>query len=357
MQEDYYKELGVDRKASEKEIKAAFRRQARVWHPDVNQEPGAEEKFKEIQEAYQVLSDSDMRARYDQFGVAGVKRGPGGGPSPMDDFDFSDIFSSFFGGQGMGGPGRGARRSTGPTQGDDLRFDLEIDLKTAIFGGQKKIRINHLETCSTCTGSGVAPGSSVNTCDVCRGSGVVTQTVDTILGRISQQSRCANCGGSGKVVEKYCGTCDGKGVQPRNKDLTINIPPGVDDGNRLRVSAQGDAGPKGGPPGDLYVFLSVTPDSRFKRDGLDIYSEVTVSYVDAILGTTVSVPLVDGNNERLKVPAGTQHDTILRIRDKGAPKLNKPDVRGSQFVKVKVSIPRSLSSAERELIQELKKLE
>ena len=210
MQEvDLYGALGVGRGASDSDIKKAYRSAARKWHPDVNQEAGAKEKFQEISEAYSVLSDPNMRQRYDQFGIAGVRQGAGGGPGPQD-FDIGDIFESFFG--GGGGPGGGRRRS-GPTQGDDLRFDLEIDFQTALFGGSKKIRITHLETCGQCTGSGVAPGSSVNSCGTCGGRGVVVTQVNTILGRMQQQARCPTCGGTGTVVEKYCGDCDGRGVQ------------------------------------------------------------------------------------------------------------------------------------------------
>ena len=347
---DFYSELGVGRTASEGEIKKAYRAAARKWHPDVNSEPGAKEKFQTINEAYQVLSDPTMRQRYDQFGVAGVRgAGGGGGPGPGD-FDISDIFESFFGGQG--GPGGGRRRS-GPTQGDDLRFDLEIDFNTALFGGSKKIKITHLETCDTCTGSGVAPGSAVNTCGTCGGRGAVVQTVNTILGRMQQQARCPTCSGTGTVVEKYCGSCDGKGVNKKSKQLTITIPPGVEDGNRLRVRGEGDAGPKGGPSGDLYVFLSVTPAPGFRREGMDIYSDVKISYIDAILGTTLRVPTVDGAVD-LKVPAGTQPATTMRIEGKGAPKLNNVNLRGTHYVKVTVEIPKSLSSKEKELVTQLK---
>ena len=347
---DFYSELGVGRTASEGDIKKAYRAAARKWHPDVNSEPGAKEKFQTINEAYQVLSDPTMRQRYDQFGVAGVRTGGGGGGPTPGDFDISDIFESFFGGQG--GPGGGRRRS-GPTQGDDLRFDLEIDFNTALFGGSKKIKITHLETCDTCTGSGVAPGSAVNTCGTCGGRGAVVQTVNTILGRMQQQGRCPTCSGTGTVVEKYCGSCDGKGVNKKSKQLTITIPPGVEDGNRLRVRGEGDAGPKGGPSGDLYVFLSVTPAPGFRREGMDIYSDVKISYIDAILGTTLRVPTVDGAVD-LKVPAGTQPATTMRIEGKGAPKLNNVNLRGTHYVKVTVEIPKSLSSKEKELVTQLK---
>jgi molecular chaperone DnaJ len=353
-EEDFYAELGVGRSASEGEIKKAYRAAARKWHPDVNQEPGAKEKFQKINEAYQILSDPKMKQRYDQFGVAGVK-GPGaggpGGAYGAQDFDLGDIFESFFGGQQGGGPGGGRRRS-GPTQGDDLRFDLEIDFNTALFGGSQKIRITHLETCGTCSGSGVAPGSKVTTCGTCGGRGVVVQSVNTILGRMQQQARCPTCGGTGSVVEKYCGSCDGKGVIKKAKQLTVTIPPGVEDGNRLRVRGEGDAGAKGGPPGDLYVFLTVKADPRFRREGMDVFSDVSISYIDAILGATLSVPTVDGSVD-LKVPAGTQPGTTMRLEGKGAPKLNNVKLRGTHFVEVNVEIPRSLSNKERDLVQKL----
>ena len=297
-----------------------------------------------------MLSDKDLRARYDQFGEAGVK---GQGAPNMQDFDLGDIFETFFGGQaGAGGAGR---RRSGPTEGDDLRFDLEIDFQTALFGGEKKIRITHLETCGTCTGSGVAPGASVNTCSTCGGRGVTVQVVSTILGRMQQQVRCPTCGGTGSVVEKYCGSCDGKGVNKKSKQLTITIPPGVEDSNRLRVRGEGDAGPKGGPSGDLYVFLNVKPDPRFRREGMDIYSDATVSYIDAILGSTLRVPTVDGEVD-LALPTGTQPGTTLKIDGRGAPKLNAKNVRGAHYVKVKVKIPKSLNAKEKDLVQQLKKL-
>jgi molecular chaperone DnaJ len=350
MNSDYYSRLGVQKNADEKDIKNAYRKSARQWHPDVNPSEEAKEKFQSISEAYSVLSDKDLRSRYDQFGEAGVK-GQGGAPN-MQDFDLGDIFETFFGGQQGAGGQRGSRRS-GPTEGDDLRFDLEIDFQTALFGGEKKIRITHLETCGTCTGSGVAPGASVNTCSTCGGRGVVSQVVSTILGRMQQQVRCPTCGGSGSVVEKYCGSCDGKGVNQKSKQLTITIPPGVEDSNRLRVRGEGDAGGKGGPPGDLYVFLSVRADPRFRREGMEIYSEYAVSYVDAILGSTLKVPTVDGVID-LQMPAGTQPGTTLRAEGKGAPKLNNVNVRGSHYVKVKVEIPQKISNKERELVQQLK---
>mmetsp|Transcript_44729 Transcript_44729/g.148292 ORF Transcript_44729/g.148292 Transcript_44729/m.148292 type:complete len:326 (+) Transcript_44729:1547-2524(+) len=320
-------------------------------HPDKNpDDPEAQQKFQKLGEAYQVLSNPEMRQRYDQFGMAGIK-GAAGAPN-MQDFDLGDIFESFFGGSPGGGGGRA--RQNRPTQGDDLRFDLELDFKTALFGGEKKIRITQLEACATCAGSGVAPGASVTTCTTCGGRGVVMQTVNTILGRMQQQSRCPTCGGSGSVVEKYCGSCDGRGTNKRSKQLTVTIPPGVENGNRLRVRGEGDAGPKGGPSGDLYVFLSVSPSNGFRREGMDIFSEVSVSYLDAILGSTLKIDTVDGSPVDVALPAGTQPGATLRLEGKGAPKLNNLNVRGSHFIKVNVQIPKSLSTKEKELVTKLR---
>ncbi|EOD28315.1 putative DNAJ [Emiliania huxleyi CCMP1516] len=373
MQEtDLYQALGVARNANDGDIKRAYRSAARKYHPDVNPSDDAKEKFQTINEAYQVLSNPEMRQRYDQFGMAGIK-GAAGAPN-MQDFDLGDIFESFFGGSPGGGGGRA--RQNRPTQGDDLRFDLELDFKTALFGGEKKIRITQLEACATCAGSGVAPGASVTTCTTCGGRGVVMQTVNTILGRMQQQSRCPTCGGSGSVVEKYCGSCDGRGTNKRSKQLTVTIPPGVENGNRLRVRGEGDAGPKGGPSGDLYVFLSVSPSNGFRREGMDIFSEarrpaaapppplscrrrlwlcaVSVSYLDAILGSTLKIDTVDGSPVDVALPAGTQPGATLRLEGKGAPKLNNLNVRGSHFIKVNVQIPKSLSTKEKELVTKLR---
>lgn len=226
--------------------------------------------------------------------------------------------------------------------GEDLRFDLEIDFKTAVFGGERSIRINHLETCDTCSGSGIKPGASVTTCNTCGGSGVTVQVVSTILGRMQQQSTCPACGGTGQEVEAYCGSCDGRGVVNKAKTLKVNIPKGVDSGQRLRVRNEGNAAPKGGQSGDLYVFITVQEDKQFRREGVDIYTELTVSYIDAILGRRVKTPTIDGEVE-VDLPAGTQPGTTLRIEGKGVPKLNSPDVRGNQYIKVIVEIPKKLS--------------
>ncbi|KAG8467408.1 hypothetical protein KFE25_000724 [Diacronema lutheri] len=355
MAADYYQTLGVGRSADERELKTAYRKLARQYHPDVNPSETAKERFQEINNAYEILSNPEMRARYDQFGEAGVKSGGmgGGGGGPGVDFDLGDIFESFFGGGG-GGPGRG-RRPRGPPQGEDLRFDLEIDFKTAVFGGERSVRVNHLETCTTCSGSGVKPGAKVSTCSTCGGTGVVTQVVSTILGRMQQQTVCPTCGGTGQQVEAYCGSCDGRGVVQRAKTLKVNIPKGIDSGQRLRVRAEGNAAPKGGQPGDLYVFITVQDDKQFRREGIDIYTDLAVSYIDAILGRRVKVPTIDGEVE-IELPAGTQPGTTLRIEGKGVPKLNSPDTRGNQFIKVIVTIPRKLTKQERDAVIQLDEL-
>jgi len=352
---DYYGQLGVSRSASESEIKSAFRQKARKLHPDVNKAPDAQSKFQEIQNAYEVLSDPQKKKMYDQFGEAGVKgAGMGGGGAGFSDFgDFSpfgDIFESFFGGGGGGGA---RRRQQGPQQGDDLRVDVEIDFMQAVFGGDEKVKISHLETCGTCSGDGMKPGTKPRTCGTCSGSGVVTQVARTPLGMLQQQSACPQCQGSGQIIDEFCGGCSGRGRLQKSKQLMITVPPGVDSGSRLRIRREGDAGPKGGPPGDLYVFLSVRPHKEFKRDGSDIYSSVKVSYVDAILGCEVDVNTVDGP-VNLKVPAGTQPETVMRLEGKGVPKINAKDQRGTHFVTIKVAIPTSVSGEEKEMLEKLR---
>jgi len=352
---DFYDTLGVSRGASESDIKKAFRNQARKYHPDVN--PDGAEKFKEVSRAYEVLSDPALKQRYDQFGEAGLGGSGGGGGygGAGMDVDLGDIFETFFGG---GGGGRGAqtRQQTGPRRGDDLRFDLEVDLLTACFGGEEKVRVRHLETCDTCTGSGVKPGAKVTTCSQCKGSGFVTQVAQTPFGAFQSRTTCPNCRGTGQSVSEYCGTCSGQGLLEKAKQVKVKIPCGVENNNRLRVRGEGDAGPKGGPAGDLYVFLTVKKDPLFRREGMDIYSDISISYLDAILGTDKqTVKIIDGTVD-IKVPAGTQPGTILRVRGKGAPKLNNQEMRGDHYVTVKVEIPKQVSGKEKELFEQLKGL-
>eukprot|EP00898_Chlorokybus_atmophyticus_P001255 jgi/Chlat1/212/Chrsp1S03126 len=355
---DYYEVLGVAKGADKDEIKKAYRRLARKYHPDVNKEPDAENKFKEISNAYEVLSDDQKRGLYDRYGEAGVKQGAGmgsgmGGMGGMGFENPFDLFETFFGGAGMGGAARQAARNR-PVQGDDERYDLQLDFKEAVFGCVKDIENYRLETCSTCTGSGVKAGTQPTTCSTCGGAGQVISTARTPLGNFQQVAICQSCGGSGQNSVP-CQSCNGDGRIRKKKSITLRVPPGVDNGSRLRVPKEGNAGRRGGPPGDLYVFISVRPDPELKRDGMNIYSTATIGYTDAILGTTCKVNTVDGPVD-LKIPAGTQPGTTLVMAKKGVFRLRSASERGDHLVTVKVSIPTKLNSEERKLVEKLSEL-
>lgn len=355
---DYYQILGVSRDADKDELKRAYRRLARQYHPDVNKEPGAEEKFKEINRAYEVLSEPETRARYDRFGEAGVSGAAGASGFDYGDMGgFADIFETIFSGFGGGGMGTGtqSRRRSGPVRGDDLRLDLKLDFREAVFGGEKQIKIPHLESCSTCGGSGAKPGTGVSTCGTCSGSGQVRRATRTPFGSFAQVSVCPTCNGRGQVIEEKCGTCHGAGRQQVTKKLKITIPPGVDNGTRLRVAGEGDAGVRSGAAGDLYVYLFVESDSQFTREGINIKSEITVSYLQAILGCRLEVDTVDGKEE-ITIPAGTQPNTVLTLENKGVPKLGNPVSRGNHLITVKVNIPTRINNEERELLEKLAKI-
>jgi len=356
MARDYYELLGVSRDADKEEIKRSFRRLARKYHPDVNKEPGAEERFKEINRAYEVLSEPEMRARYDRFGEAGVSSAAGaGGFQDFGDLGgFADIFESFFSGF-SGGMGQTGRRRGGPVRGDDLRLDLKLEFREAVFGGEKEIRISHLETCETCNGSGAKPGTRPRTCPTCGGSGQVRRATRTPFGSFTQVSTCPACNGSGQVIEDKCDTCGGAGQKQATKKLKINIPAGVDDGTRLRVSGEGDAGQRSGPAGDLYVYLFVNEDTEFQRDGINILSEVTISYLQAILGCRLEIKTVDGGVEQV-IPPGTQPNTVLTLENRGVPKLGNPVSRGDHLLTVMVDIPNRITAEERELLEKLAKI-
>jgi molecular chaperone DnaJ len=349
MARDYYDILNVSRGADQEEIKKSYRRLARKYHPDVNKEEGAKEKLQEINNAYEVLSDPEKRARYDRFGEAGV----GGAASQgfgEDMGGFADIFESFFG--GFATSGTQTRRRTGPARGDDLRFDLKLDFREAIFGGEKQIRITHLETCNTCGGTGAKPGTRPRTCTTCGGSGQIRRATRTPFGSFTQVSTCPTCNGTGQIVEEKCETCNGAGMNQVSKKLKITIPPGVDSGTRLRVSGEGDAGQRGGPAGDLYVYLFVQQDNQFAREGINILSEIKISYLQAILGDKISVETVDGKKP-LTIPAGIQPDTVLTLEGLGVPKLGNPVARGDHLIRVKVEIPTKVSGDEREVLEKL----
>lgn len=351
MARDYYDVLDVPRSADPAAIKSAFRKAARKYHPDVNSAPDAQQRFQEVQKAYEILSDPEKRSRYDRFGEAGVS-GAGPGPTGGVEVNLEDIFDSFFGG---GGGARGARRRSGPTQGDDLRADLEISFETACFGGRERVRIQHLETCDTCRGSGVKPGAKVRTCGTCGGSGVVMQVTRTPLGNFQTQTTCPTCRGTGQSVDEYCSACAGQGVQRKSKQVTVNIPCGVDDGVKLRVAGEGDAGAKGGPAGDLYIFLAVKPDPQLKRDGVDVFSDITVDVADAILGSSKPTRTLDEASLLVDIPPGTQPGAKIKLPGKGVPQLNKKTQRGDHYVTVNVKIPKQLSSKAKELVEQLKR--
>ncbi|KAI4387462.1 hypothetical protein MLD38_005290 [Melastoma candidum] len=357
---DYYATLGLNKSATSKEIKAAYRKLARQYHPDVNKQPGATEKFKEISAAYEVLSDDKKRALYDQFGEAGVKSAVGGGASGVYTTNPFDLFETFFG-PSMGGFGgmdstgfRTRRRST-VTKGEDLRYDMTLKFTETIFGAEKEFGLSHLETCQACTGTGAKVGSKMRICSTCGGRGQVMRTEQTPFGMFSQVSICPTCGGDGEVISEVCRSCSGEGRVRVKKDIKVKIPPGVSKGSILRVAGEGDAGPRGGPPGDLFVYLEVEEVPEIQRDGINLSSRLTISYLDAILGSVVKVKTVEGPSE-LQIPPGTQPGDVLVLARKGAPKLNKPSIRGDHLFTVKVTIPKRISTTERELLEELASL-
>ncbi|MDC3182877.1 molecular chaperone DnaJ [Prochlorococcus sp. AH-716-B23] len=348
---DFYQILGVSRDADANTLKSAYRKLARQYHPDVNKDPGAEDKFKEIGKAYEALADPETRARYDQFGEAGIG-GAAGMPDMGDMGGFGDLFETFFNGFGGQSSQGGRSQRRGPQQGDDLRYDLNIDFKDAIFGQQREINIPHLETCEVCRGTGAKPGTGPTTCTTCGGSGQVRRATRTPFGNFTQVAECPTCNGSGQIIADPCTSCGGNGVKQVRKKLRINIPAGVDSGTKLRVSGEGNVGLKGGPPGDLYVFIKVKSDPNLKREGINIYSEISVSYLQAILGDTVDIITVDGK-VNLKIPSGTQPNSTLSLENKGVPRLGNPVARGNHQVLVKVKLPTRITDDERNLLEDL----
>lgn len=346
---DYYEVLGVQKGAAPDEIKKSYRKLARQYHPDVNKDdPSAADKFKEIAEAYEVLSDNDKRARYDQFGHADPNQfgggGFGGGGAGFG--DFGDIFDMFFGG--------GGRQRNGPQRGADLQYQMHIDFKEAAFGVEKEIEIPRYEECDTCHGSGAKPGSNVSTCSTCRGSGQQEQIINTPLGRMANRTTCRACGGSGKKIEQKCGTCHGEGKQRKRKTFKVNVPAGVDSGNRIRISGAGEMGAKGGQPGDLFVVLAVRDHDFFERDGNHVRCEVPLTFVQAALGDEIEVPTIDGK-VKLRIPEGTQTGKVFRIPGQGIPVLNRNNLRGDQYVHIRVITPTNLDDKQKELMRELAK--
>lgn len=350
MATDYYEVLGVARGADENEIKRAYRQLARKHHPDVNEDKAAaEHKFKEINEAYEVLSDPQKRANYDRFGHAGAADGGFGGFGGTAGAEgFGDIFDMFFG-AARGGAGAQTPRRNGPARGSDMRYDVEITLEEAFAGTQRDIAFNHLAACQTCKGSGAEPGTLISACDRCSGSGVMRQVRQTPLGQFVTQTTCSKCGGDGQMIPSPCQVCRGRGRIESEKRLSVKIPAGVDDGSRIRINGSGEAGARGGPDGDLYVYLSVKRNERYRRDAMDLYIDVPISFAQAALGGEIDVPSMDGPIP-LTLQAGTQSGSTFRLRGRGMPSI-RGSSRGDQLVTVHVVVPTKLSKRERELLE------
>ena len=352
---DYYDVLGVAKDASEQEIKRAYRKQAKQYHPDVNTEAGAEEKFKEIGEAYDALSDPQKKAAYDQFGHAGMDgmggAGGFGGFGGADFGGFEDILSGMFGG-GFGGGGRSSNRAR---QGNDLQKIVTITFEEAAFGTTKDITVNREEECTKCAGSGARSKDDVKTCGTCNGSGRVTQLQNTILGRVQTQTTCGTCRGQGKEIKHKCDACHGRGTVNKTKTIEVKIPAGIDDGQQIRLSGQGEAGANGGPSGDLYVGFRVTGHHFFERDGYDLHCEVPITFSQATLGDEIEVPTLDGRVS-LKIPAGTQPNTDFRIRGKGIKQINR-ETHGDLYVRAKLVVPKKVNDRQKDLLKEFNSLE
>lgn len=343
---DYYEVLGVPREASKEDIRSAFRRLARQYHPDVNKEPDAAEKFKEINEAYQILSDDEKRARYDRFGHAGLGQSDFG----FEGFGFGgldEIFEDFF-----GFSTRGAARQ-GPSRGADLRYDLEISFEEAAFGCQREIEIARLETCPNCRGSGAEPGTRPIRCPECNGYGQIRRAQQSIFGSFINVSTCPRCGGRGEVVNTPCTTCHGAQRVERRRKLSVDIPAGVDDGMRVRLTGEGESGTYGGPAGNLYVVLHIKPHRYFRRREDDILLHISINIVQAALGAEIRVPTLNGEH-KLSIPPGTQTGTIFRLKGKGIPRLNRGG-RGDEIVIVNVAVPTNLDASQKRLLAELGK--
>lgn len=348
---DYYETLGVGKSANGDELKSAFRKLAKQYHPDVNKEAGADERFKEINEAYAVLSDEQKRAAYDRFGHAGVNGGGMGASDFSGGFGVEDIFETFFGG-GFGG-GRGASSRRAPRRGADLRYDMTLTFDQAIHGVDQEIEFARNETCDTCQGSGAEPGTQPRRCDTCKGTGEVRQVRQTFLGSMVNVSSCPTCGGSGEVIQSPCRACRGKGQLRRSVKRVIPIPPGVNTGTQIRVSGEGEPGANGGPIGNLYVVITVSPHKYFRRREDQVFVEVSINVAQATLGAEVLVPTPYGP-EKLKVPAGTQSGTVFQLRGKGAPRPQRSG-KGDLFVIVNVATPADLTKEQKKLYEELRK--
>lgn len=353
---DFYEVLGVPREASDEEIKKAYRQLARKLHPDVNKDdPKAEDKFKEANEAYEILSDSQKRAAYDRFGHAGVdpSQGMGGGAAGAGGFGgfegFGDIFDMFFGGGGMGG----SRRRTGPQRGADVRMEMHINLEDAAAGVKKHLEVPLTETCGTCHGNGAKPGTPIRTCSVCGGTGQVKVSQNTLFGQFVNVRTCEKCGGEGKTAETPCTDCNGRGLVRNRKRIEVNVPSGISHGSGLRIPGAGEAGLNGGSTGDLIVIVKIRPHKLFRREGDDLHRDLTISFTQATLGAKLSVDTLDGQAE-LNVPEGTQSGAVLKLKGQGVPRLGGRG-RGDLFVRVQITTPSQLTAEQRDILKELAK--
>ncbi|GAB6092159.1 molecular chaperone DnaJ [Furfurilactobacillus curtus] len=347
---DPYDVLGVGRDASQDEIKKAYRKLSKKYHPDLNKAPDAEAKFKEVADAYEKIGDEQKRQHYDQYGDAGQQFGGGQGFDGFgggQGFGFDDIFSQMFGG------GSARRNPTAPQPGQDLQYSMQLKFEEAIFGKETTIKYDREATCQTCGGSGAKPGTSPVTCHNCGGTGYVETVRNTPLGQMRSQQVCEVCGGTGKEIKEKCPTCHGDGHVTENHEIEVKVPAGVDDGQQMRLQGQGEAGRNGGPYGDLFIVFTVQPSQDFKRDGTDIYFDQPLSFTQAALGDEIEVKTVHGN-VKLKIPAGTQTGTTFRLRGKGVPRL-RGNGNGDERVTVNVQTPKGLNKAQRDALKDFAK--
>ena len=353
---DYYEDLGIDKNSSEADIKKAYRKLAKQHHPDANQgDKSSEAKFKEVSEAYEVLSDAKKKSQYDQFGHAGTDSngfgGGGFGGGGFGDFDFGgigDIFETFFGGTGFGG--RSSKAKNGPQKGADLKYAVEIAFEEAAFGIEREIQINRLDNCSTCKGSGAKPGTNPTTCKHCNGSGQIQYKQSSPFGQFVNVKACDVCRGEGKIIAEPCHTCNGKGKVKNSVKIKINIPAGIDDGQTISLRGEGEPGIKGGPSGDLYINVRVRAHSLFQRQGNDVICEIPITFVQGAIGAELEVPTLDGK-VKYSIPEGTQTGSVFRLKNKGIPYL-KGNGRGDQYVKVNIEVPKKLTEKQKSLLRE-----
>ena len=349
---DYYKILGVEKTASKEEIKSAFRKKARILHPDVNKAPDAEEKFKELGKAYETLIDDNKRATYDRYGEDGLKNAgfDTEGPFASGFGNLNEIFNSFFGNMGFGFGGSRFDPNA-PMRGEDLRLDIQLDFEEAVFGTDKELKFDHLEICPDCGGTGAAKGSKPVVCPTCHGTGQVQHVIKTPLGSLSQITTCPDCHGAGQKISNPCKTCRGYGKVEKEKKVTIKIPAGVDNLSKIRVSREGDAGSNGGPNGDLFVVIHVNPSDYFQRDGVNVYTKLEITPAQAALGDKIVVRTLDGE-QKIQVHAGVQNGNTIKIKGAGVPVISSSQ-RGDHIIVISVKIPTRLSEEEKTLYKKL----